>query len=241
MLFNQKESIQIGKSILDAQPRHISEVQRGLLCNCTCFECGAKLSAAQGLIRSYHFKHHEAATCSGGQETALHQLAKKILIDAKGILLHNIGEITYENGRAEEPFEQFRPDVTADFDNTEKICFEVRVTNPTAGEKVDFYKKKQIRSVEIDIYDFLNKNFDLNDLKDAVLVKPGNKEVFYWPPNMVAATPQKLSSTINDEEGNSLFAFILMIVFGFFFYIFLNTRRNSYARKYAGHKRKKRN
>lgn len=56
----------------------ISEVQRGLACDCTCVQCGRPLVARKGDVRQHHFAHHEATECGGGAETILHLLAKEM-------------------------------------------------------------------------------------------------------------------------------------------------------------------
>jgi hypothetical protein len=64
---------------------HISEVDRGLDCNCTCPECGNSLVARKGREREHHFAHVNTADmqgCGGDIESALHRYAKQLIIEA---------------------------------------------------------------------------------------------------------------------------------------------------------------
>jgi competence protein CoiA len=64
---------------------HISEVHRGLDCDCTCPECGGGLIAKKGSIREHHFAHSnsiDSVNCKGGGESILHKYAKRIIEEA---------------------------------------------------------------------------------------------------------------------------------------------------------------
>lgn len=62
---------------------HISEVSSGASCECTCPCCGEHLIARKGEIKIHHFAHKSNAVCEGVFETAIHLLAKEILIEHK--------------------------------------------------------------------------------------------------------------------------------------------------------------
>jgi len=64
-----------------------SEVERGLACNCVCPACGHRLQSHQGKQRNPYFSHYRGSDCGAGYETALHLLAKDILLEEKKILL----------------------------------------------------------------------------------------------------------------------------------------------------------
>ena len=64
---------------------HISEVERGLACGCSCPACGEGLVARQGEKRQPHFAHQSGSACN--PETQLHAVAKRILFDRISIAL----------------------------------------------------------------------------------------------------------------------------------------------------------
>ncbi len=61
----------------DGDLLHISEVERGLKCNCVCPVCKSPLVARKGPKVKQHFGHYPGANCSA--ETVLHQLGKRLL------------------------------------------------------------------------------------------------------------------------------------------------------------------
>ena len=69
----------------DGKSIHISEVDRGLDCDCICTECKQTLVAKKGVNRKHHFAHYSFTNmpeCSGGIETAAHFYAKEIIAKA---------------------------------------------------------------------------------------------------------------------------------------------------------------
>jgi hypothetical protein len=71
--------ILIAYGLLEGQLKHISEVPRGLACNCICPKCAGALVARQGDVRIAHFAHTVQTTCDGGTESVLHRLAKELI------------------------------------------------------------------------------------------------------------------------------------------------------------------
>lgn len=74
----------------DGELIHISEVERGKNCGCTCPHCNGELVARKGDVRENHFSHLSGADCGYGQETALHILAKEILLEAKKMTIPEV-------------------------------------------------------------------------------------------------------------------------------------------------------
>ena len=64
---------------------HVSEVNRGLKCECYCHECNEPLVAKKGNKIGWHFAHSSNSECSGGLETVIHKLAKEALAKHKYI------------------------------------------------------------------------------------------------------------------------------------------------------------
>lgn len=58
---------------------HISEVQSGLDCECTCLNCGGALVARKGPKNTHHFSHYVDSSCNGGLESTLHLFAKRVI------------------------------------------------------------------------------------------------------------------------------------------------------------------
>ena len=69
---------------------HISEVENGLKCACTCPVCDGALIARQGRIKEHHFAHASGEECRHAAETALHLAAKDILAKRKEIVLPEV-------------------------------------------------------------------------------------------------------------------------------------------------------
>ncbi|TIQ19889.1 MAG: hypothetical protein E5X61_27130, partial [Mesorhizobium sp.] len=60
----------------DGTLAHISDVVRGLACQCICPACEGQLVArTKADFRVPHFAHNGGEACGGGPETALHLLA----------------------------------------------------------------------------------------------------------------------------------------------------------------------
>lgn len=67
---------------------HISQVTRGLACNCFCPGCHAPLVARKGSVNVHHFAHSSGnEDCHYGYESAVHLLAKSVLERNKTIAL----------------------------------------------------------------------------------------------------------------------------------------------------------
>ncbi len=65
----------------------LTESERGLKCGCVCPCCGEPMLAKMGTYNEHHFAHASQSDCSGGYETALHALAKKVMKDGASIML----------------------------------------------------------------------------------------------------------------------------------------------------------
>lgn len=66
---------------------HISEVEKGIKCDCTCPACKGRLIAKKGNKVIHHFAHYNADECEYGYQTSLHLAAKEILLNAKEIFI----------------------------------------------------------------------------------------------------------------------------------------------------------
>ena len=71
-------SLKIPYAYRNGELVHVSQVERGLACECFCFECGGTLVARKGEKTRHHFAHHTLnRNCDG--ESLLHKLGKHLL------------------------------------------------------------------------------------------------------------------------------------------------------------------
>ena len=151
---------------------------RGLNCNCKCPECGSDLVAVRGEIYEHHFRHYnEDIECGGNDESLIHSLAKKIIIEHNKLILPIIGEIEYINAIKEKSIDIFRTDVEFEM-NGEKVYVEIFVTHSVDESKELYFKQNKIKSFEIDLrfYKFTNKEQFIKD----ILFCENNKRIIHW-------------------------------------------------------------
>ncbi|TGV21895.1 hypothetical protein [Mesorhizobium sp. M4B.F.Ca.ET.143.01.1.1] len=144
---------------------HISEVERGLKCDCVCPGCSIQLVARTKADKVVpHFAHYGPG-CSGAPETALHKLAKQIVADSltlvvpKRIAIHGAVEralpgatdIKLEFARIEynDP-DGIVPDLYVTVKGHE-LFVEVVVTHPCDEEKIRRIREHGIAAIEIDL------------------------------------------------------------------------------------------
>jgi hypothetical protein len=178
----------------------ITEARRGRTCDCVCPDCGKDFVAAQGDKNEWHFRHYDQTNCKGGQETALHLIGKKILVDNSKIAIPGHDTISYSDAVAEKGFMTKRPDVTATFEN-EQIFFEILVSHPVDSDKEIMFVDGQHKSIEIDLqkYTFVTRE----DLEKEILTNCENKRIIFWEKNVVATK-------------NNDYNWFLLLVFGVF-------------------------
>ncbi len=176
---------------------HISDVPRGLACNCTCPACHERLLARKGSKNEHSFAHLSGKACEAAFETTLHLLAKKIIREEPKILLPPLFNkksttmqreyfekidsslkepvlIKADSADIEKKIGDFIPDILLLY-NTTPLIVEICVTHPVDDIKLEKIKKTGINAVE----------FDLRDI-DRYLDKEGMKEILasgeycYW-------------------------------------------------------------
>lgn len=161
--------------------RTITEVPRGLDCNCICPACSARLIAKKGNLKAPHFAHYRSTENQDCRETAIHLMAKYILTSRDSVLLKPI-EIAsvrkYSN--LQEPFQEFvqhftapinvydvqeevslpefaiKPDILCKFSEggTEfELAIEIAVTHKSDEIKHEKIRKADLTTVEIDLHD----------------------------------------------------------------------------------------
>jgi len=158
--------------------------------HCYCLKCDEKLEAVlefKDPNRIKFFRHDKNPNCEGSQETALHELAKQILVSNTYIATKEHGVVSYTGAVAEKRLEQKRPDVSATHDD-KPIYFEVYVSHAVDIGKEKFFIAGRHRSLEIDLSDCTTTSID--EIKRLVLDETSNKKIFFWQDEQVAETIQ---------------------------------------------------
>ncbi len=189
----------------------VDKTMRGSACNCICFGCGEPLIAALGEVNIDHFRHAGASECSGGQETAIHEAAKEILVEKCFINTKRFGTIHFTGAFAEEQLASKRPDVTAVFQDR-PIYFEIAVTHFIDKEKRNFYIEGKQRSIEIDLSK-LNRLALKDEIEKAVLHASDNKTIIYWEPEVKPPIP---GSTEDKPHPLAIIAIIIAVGFAIY-------------------------
>lgn len=156
----------------------IENAQNGLKCNCICSDCKAPFEAIQGQKNEWHFRHCQNSECKGGQETALHKLAKEIICRNSSLVVLKNKIINYTYPEIEKYVaKDINPDVVAILNN-ERICFEIVVKNPFTREKKMKYYRDEIKCIEVDLseYEFISEK----ELEHYLIKTPNNKKIVFW-------------------------------------------------------------
>ena len=152
----------------NGEPSHISEVERGLKCRCTCPMCRSDLVAKQGKVQEHHFAHAKGAECAHAVETALHLAAKAILAKRREIVLPSV-EIEFphsprrtviapeqryaiESVEVEQRLGSIIPDVIARIKGRE-LLVEITVTHGVDDDKLKKIKELGLSCLEINLSD----------------------------------------------------------------------------------------
>lgn len=172
---------------------HISEVDRGLACNCICPACKKSLIARKGGERIHHFAHYNHADCGKSNETTAHMLAKKILENNKKMRLPKV-EIVFNSHRENMPIfdrtvinfddvklehriDDIIPDVVI-YVKDRPLLIEITVTNKTKKKKMDKIKRKGISCLEIDL-SFIRKELSYEELEEIIINMTYHKKWLY--------------------------------------------------------------
>ncbi|WP_374538584.1 competence protein CoiA family protein [Chitinimonas taiwanensis] len=86
----------------EGTPVSVSEVARGMACECFCAVCQRAMMARQGAVRAWHFAHVQETDCDHAAETALHKAAKECIRRAMklAVLGHQLTEtVVLPDGR----------------------------------------------------------------------------------------------------------------------------------------------
>lgn len=145
----------------------VSDVPRGLACDCICPGCRRPLVAKQGLIIRHHFAHLADSICTTGFESMVHLLAKE-LIEKHGVIMIpgvcvTVGntfrhvadprDLALTDIRLEQWIDGLRPDIVANFEGHDLII-EVAVTHKADEDKIEKLRQRAAPAMEIDLGSF---------------------------------------------------------------------------------------
>lgn len=215
--------VQIPFALKNGEPVDIHQVEKGLACGCTCPECHSPLIARKGEQKVHHFAHQAGAVCQNAYETAIHIMAKKILMEEKHLQLPGLHISAKENDKQGlkhmeieqvcEPrwirFDEVKEEVTlgdirADivgYVNQRPLIIEIRVTHASGQNKKRYIRNQAWSAIEINLAD-LGYMSDRKVLEEHLLESTNNK---YWlshprVPRIKQALKRKLKTIIEKEN-----------------------------------------
>lgn len=163
---------------------NVKDAERGLACNCFCFECGEPVVARKGEKNEHHFAHaNNKESCTINPESILHKYAKQVILEQKFIKLPDTnikGEEQiwhFDKVIPEQTIGKIRPDLVASVDKSVMIFIEIAVTSFVDNDKLAYIQHLDIPILEIDLSQFHKLNFDIpsQEAKDYILLNCYNK------------------------------------------------------------------
>ncbi len=171
-------------------------VDGGLACACHCPGCGRQLLAKKGQSQRWHFAHYQGGGDEYCYETAVHKMAKQVLLAGHQVELPTWKRIAglfdldqqlqqeilarparrweYTRAREEVWMVGMRPDVVLEDDHatTVPLLVEVKVSNAVGHEKAALVRKRGWAMIEIDLSKLdadsvLDKAFERAVLQEA--------------------------------------------------------------------------
>jgi len=198
---------------------HISEVGRGLGCDCSCVVCNERMVAKKGPEREHHFAHESnKQECVTNHETLLHKFAKRVIKESGGLAVpsHSGQAIPYwlVFDRIEEEMRigtlslgSVIPDLIGYNGNT-SVLIEVAYSSFSDDEKIRKLEAFGLRALEIDLRGNDPENFDVEAAKKAILEGLENKK---W----LSAPMEKIRSYTEEKVViNGIWVFLRYLPWG---------------------------
>ncbi len=200
---------------------NIEQVEKGLDCNCHCFECNEPVIAKKGAINEHHFAHaSNKESCHISPESILHKFAKEVILNEKLLTLPALPNEQFQNAKiwqfekviAEQAVGNIRPDLVASI-GKEMIFIEIAVTSFVDEDKLALIKNLNIPTVEIDLREINDMNIQIpsEQIKQYILQKVDNKQWLHPERNIVKAkaekSPQNTEKNAQTEETQTAEAF----------------------------------
>jgi ssDNA-binding Zn-finger/Zn-ribbon topoisomerase 1 len=169
---------------------HIDDVEKGLACNCICPHCHAPLVAKKGEHNVKHFAHYNLNDCEHGTETALHLMAKNIILQTRKIFVPDAPKTEYDLSKRgkvmmfdkAELEQQLSDTVRGDivlYRDTSFLNVEIRVTHKIDTNKAIELFNLRIPTIEIDL-SCIKDNFS-EDLVKKLILSGEKTTLVYYP------------------------------------------------------------
>lgn len=175
----------------------VSEVPRGLACQCRCVVCREPLIARQGTVREHHFAHASGGEpCEVSHESLLHQYAKQVIQEAGALAVPLTPVVVDALGldapdaastrlrlplvETEKALQNVRPDLLAHTEAGVALAIEVAYSSFCDMLKVSQFAELGLPVLEIDLRAFTPEAFDPAAVRDAVLDALVGK-AWLWP------------------------------------------------------------
>lgn len=175
----------------------VSEVPRGLACQCRCVVCDEPLIARQGAVREHHFAHASGREpCDAGHESVLHLYAKQVIQDAGGLVVpmdEQVGAVLgmpqtqspvvrlpLPRVEVEKALADVRPDLLGHTELGVAVAIEVAYSSFCDMLKIDTFALLGLPVLEIDLRAFTPEDFNPQAVKEAVLDSVAGKQ-WLWP------------------------------------------------------------
>ena len=196
--------LKMSYAIKDGVLVHISEVESGLKCNCTCPACNAKLVARKGSIKEHHFAHARDEDCKKGTETVLHMMAKSILEKEKHIRVPKVYVLTkftsvhyqghdfpcgyiefaseemyirFDRAELEKKVDEFIPDVAL-YSGNQCLLVEIKVSHGVDESKLQKIRSSGISVLEVDLSS-LTGTITESELRELLVENTAKKKWIY--------------------------------------------------------------
>jgi hypothetical protein len=215
---------QIPFGLKDGALVQVVDVLSGLACGCICPYCRQPLVAHKGRKYCHHFQHQPGVRpCEHGYETAVHQMAKQILLETRAISLPKLevtetmkdiaeemhsesglvcseAKIQLDTVMLESSLEGFRPDVLA-FVHGKPFVVEIAVTHFSGRDKQKKIFSAGYPCVEIDLSKE-KRIVSKQELAVLVIHKLENKRWIAHPnePTVRNALRDRLSSRVRERN-----------------------------------------
>ena len=183
----------------------IKDVERGLACQCTCFECGETVIARKGEIKEHHFAHaSNKESCTINPESVLHKYAKEVILESMGLMLPALPNSdneaawwTFEKVLPEFSLGLIRPDLVGYFDG-EPILIEIAVTHFIDAEKLKRIEVFKSKCIEIDLSPLLKSDIAIPSIeaKQQILENLDNRRwVYPFPTEQISKQQESITFT----------------------------------------------
>jgi len=184
---------------------HVTEVERGLACDCRCAVCGEAVIARQGDVRGHHFAHSSnGQPCASSYESDLHRFAKRVVIEAHGLVVPVNMAAARALGPGDDEGQRIllactatgeevvvgnrRPDLLAATTAGVSVAIEIAYSSFCDFQKRQDYEDMRLPALEIDLRVFTPTAFDVARVKHALLEDVACKS-WLWPERVEAAEP----------------------------------------------------